>query len=852
MADPRHPFLGSRLARDLGALLVLLAFPLLILRDPVIGGQSFAINDMDLFLPWGHVNESVGEIQNNSGTDGTLTFYPRKVFSREEFRNGRVPLWNPHHCTGLPFQADPHTALFHPPNLLYNVMAPERAMALLALLQLSLSGFLAYAFLRNAHLGRMPSLVGALLYQGNPFFLTHIVNPTNVDSGLWLPGALLFLDRGIAGKRPVASLVAFAGCIAFSILGGFPPVAVYAWYMVAIYGLFRIWRTRDRSARKRGLGFLAGGLTLGLMIAAVQILPAMELGRFSGRKTVSYEDFRAIFLPFESLVSLAIPDFFGLPTRSWLGLFCAATRDQVYEDDFWRNSYLENTGYLGILALVLAGIQIYRSPRRPITIFWLSVAMVSLSMTLGLPTFRLAYHLFPGFTFSRICRIQYLYGTGIAVLAAYGLQGLWIRRPRWTQQRLTKVVVGYVAFCSVVLAIALPPHFDKQEALRSFGDRGHVVEHSSDWLENRQSAWDIAWRRILWNHDTWLRSVLLFLGFLGASIALVGAYSAGWLSRRVFGALCVYLVTLDLAAESRGFLTFQEEFYPSTLPGSLTMLREQSSKASPETRIVRYGDFREILPPNSTVVYGLDDVQGANALLPQRYGEFMALIDPDMFVGFKKIIAVPHMTSLDSPLLDLLGVRYVLSTRYIPTDISNEDAHIDALKLVYNGEIKVYENADALPRAFVVDRVRKASPGKATLTALADPEFDPAREVVLPLGAESPGENKGRVSSAPPGTVDELDYTSSRVVADLTMERPGYLVLTDALFPGWTAEVNGEPTSILRANHVFRAVFLPAGAHRVTMEFRPHAIRIGGIITLITILGCIVATLRNRSRSCTS
>ena len=853
MADRRRSFIGSALARDLGALLILLAFPLLILRDPVIGGKSFAINDMDLFLPWSHVSESGSQIQNNSGTDGTLTFYPRKVFARDEFREGRVPLWNPHHCTGLPFQADPHTALFHPPNILYNWLAPERAMAILALLQLALGGFLAYAFLRNTTLGRLPSLVGALLFQGNPFFLTHIVNPTNVDSGLWLPGALLFLERGIQGKRMIASLVAFSGCIAFSILGGFPPVAVYAWYMVAIYGAFLIWRTKDRPARKRGVGFLCAGLALGLMIAAVQLLPALELGRFSGRKTVSYEDFRAIFLPFEALVTVVIPDFFGVPTRSWLGLFCAATRDQVYEDDFWRNSYLENTGYLGILALVLAGIQIYRSPRRPITIFWLCVAVTSLSMTLGHPTFRLAYHLLPGFTFSRICRIQYVYGTGIAVLAAWGLHGLMIRRPLWTRARLATVAGSYLALCTVVLAIALPPHLDKQASLRDFDDRGHVVEHSSDWLENRQSAWDIAWRRILWNHDTWLRSVLLFLGLLGASVAMVGAYAAGWISRRVFGALCVYLITLDLAQESRGFLTFQDEFYTSSQPGSMALLQERRATTPPSTRIVRYGDFREILPPNSAMVYGLDDVQGANALLPHRYGEFMGLIDPEMFVGFKKIIAIPHMASLDSPLLDLLGVRYVLSTRYIPTGIEIDDeTGLKGLNLIYNGEIKIYENEDAMPRAFVVDRVRPAAPGDSTLAVLRDPTFDPAREVVLPTFAAASVDLESTTDQGPPGTVEALDYTSTQIVAQVQLDHPGYLVVTDALFPGWTAELDGEPTPILRANHIFRAVALPAGAHRVTMEFRPRAIRIGGIITLITLLGCIAAAVRYRSPSCTS
>ncbi len=50
----------------------------------------------------------------------------------------------------------------------------------------------------------------------------------------------------------------------------------------------------------------------------------------------------------------------------------------------------------------------------------------------------------------------------------------------------------------------------------------------------------------------------------------------------------------------------------------------------------------------------------------------------------------------------------------------------------------------------------------------------------------------------------------------------GYLFLSDPFYPGWQAELDGEPVPILRADYAFRAVATPAGSgHTVTMTFRP-------------------------------
>ncbi len=805
-----------------GALLVLAGFALYLLRGPLVGDKTFAINDMHAFLPWSAAAECAE--QNNAGTDGTLTFYPRRHFARSELGQGRVPLWNPWNFAGLPFQADPHTALFYPPNLLYLHLDPEQAMACLAWLQLFLAGAFTFAFCRELRLRPGAALVGGLIFQGNPFILTHLVNPTNPDSGIWLPASLLFIERIHRGHRPHAAAACLAATVALAILGGFPPIAVYAFYAVVGYALAKSlagWR----ESRDLGSAALIGGaLALGLVLAAIQLLPVAEMGRFSGRKAVAYEDFRAIFLPFEALVSYVVPDFFGDPARSWLGVFCSATREKVYEDYFWRNSYLENSAYVGILPLVLSAAALIRRDRPRLTLYFLAMAVLSVTLTLGWPTFRIAHALLPGFKFSRICRVTYLYGAAIAMLGALGVDALLRRRP----SRTGRWVVLQAALAAVILTIVVPPRHDVDARLKALQDRGRAVVHSSDWLQNRQAAWDLARRRIYWNYDTWLKRVLVFLALSSAAVALLVLYGVRLIDRRAFVGIAAYLIALDIASEAHRYFIFQDQFYPREVPESIRFLA-QNARGS---RIARYGGFREVLPPNSAQVFEIADIHGSNALLPRPYGELVARIHPEMFVGFKKVIALPDAQSLASPILDLLGVRFAISSRFVPSgDLAAANSPLLHWKLAYNEEIKIYENRRALPRAFLVPEARRATPGEATLELLADPEFDPREVVVvtpdaprLPAAAEE--------TPAAPGWV-EIDHAPGRIRLDARVKEPSWLVVTEADAPGWRAWLNGEETRAWRANHIFQALPLARGRHQVELEYRPRAAQVGAWTTLI-------------------
>ena len=63
--------------------------------------------------------------------------------------------------------------------------------------------------------------------------------------------------------------------------------------------------------------------------------------------------------------------------------------------------------------------------------------------------------------------------------------------------------------------------------------------------------------------------------------------------------------------------------------------------------------------------------------------------------------------------------------------------------------------------------------------------------------------------------------------------------MSDVFYPGWTATIDDQPTTLYPANFAFRAVLVPPGEHRVTITFEPITWRLGLAITALTLVGLI-------------
>ena len=76
------------------------------------------------------------------------------------------------------------------------------------------------------------------------------------------------------------------------------------------------------------------------------------------------------------------------------------------------------------------------------------------------------------------------------------------------------------------------------------------------------------------------------------------------------------------------------------------------------------------------------------------------------------------------------------------------------------------------------------------------------------------------------GTVELTGYEANRLTYKVKSQKGGVVVLSEIYYPGWTCTIDGEPTSIARANYVLRAVKVPAGEHEMVMTFDPQTVHV--------------------------
>jgi hypothetical protein len=237
----------------------------------------------------------------------------------------------------------------------------------------------------------------------------------------------------------------------------------------------------------------------------------------------------------------------------------------------------------------------------------------------------------------------------------------------------------------------------------------------------------------------------------------------------------------------------------------------------------------ELLTASMGLPLGTSDVLIPSPLLMVRNDAYLAAVGLD--VGDKGDAKVSRWLA-HHDLARRLGVRFVASIHEIP----------DLLPLV-RGVWNVYEDQSALPRARIVPCAVVVADADAAYAAVL--REDPEQTVVIedPGGARVlPGCMPAAATSDQRRDVEVLDYQDHRVSVRAT--GPGWLVLADTWYPGWTASVDGVTAPVERADLLMRAVRLQAGEHEVEFAYRAGVL--GWLLGAsgLSALGCLALGLR--------
>jgi hypothetical protein len=124
-----------------------------------------------------------------------------------------------------------------------------------------------------------------------------------------------------------------------------------------------------------------------------------------------------------------------------------------------------------------------------------------------------------------------------------------------------------------------------------------------------------------------------------------------------------------------------------------------------------------------------------------------------------------------------------------------------------------------------------------TLHALVQPGFDGSKIVFLPPETKS----FVTVTKGTSARVVNTHFENQSVDADIQAAEPSLVVVAQTYYHDWRAYVDGQPARLLRANHAFQAVQIPAGRHHVLLLYRDSAFHEGALISFIAWPCCLLA-----------
>jgi hypothetical protein len=226
--------------------------------------------------------------------------------------------------------------------------------------------------------------------------------------------------------------------------------------------------------------------------------------------------------------------------------------------------------------------------------------------------------------------------------------------------------------------------------------------------------------------------------------------------------------------------------------------------------------------------FGLPSPGGYDPLAPRRVQHLLGEIG----VRLGAVKEWPRVARA-ADVASLLGLGIVVAP---PAHVGAlAEAGFEARDRLPDGDVLTYR--PPVPRARIVHRtvvvadekealawtVRNASRARATVVLEEEPPMAPV-------------EPPGGATEATSITADAPTLVALRA----TLASPGLLVLADTWYPGWTVRVDGRSARLLRADHAFRAVTLPAGEHRVEFRYVPTWLVPGTMLGVLG-AGCLLA-----------
>ncbi|MGH9257313.1 MAG: hypothetical protein ACRD3C_22365 [Vicinamibacterales bacterium] len=725
-------------------------------------------------------------------------------------------LWTQGMYSGYPIAADPQSLTWYPVLHLFRLAGLDWNVFLIsAYVVASATCFLLVRRLTRSNLA---GAFSGCAYGFSGVMLAHIGHFNQIHAAAWVPIALYGLQLVREGHHRTGTAVAAAG-FALMWLAGHPQVPVYTAYLSAalVLGGLLIDRPQPRVVRAR-VGWSAAAIALGLGLAAIAVLPMVELGELSRRSESNWELYISKALPPWQLLGMAVPLAFG---GFW-------HEGEIVVPYFGAGAPVEYAAYVGLLplALALAAPFVLSHDRREARL-WLAITIVAMLLCLGAvtPVGTLFFYV-PGYASFRV-PARHLFVVALCLSVASGLAFAELTRRRDAWSAVAAGIVATVVLAAVAL-VALAWRTPDLRALVS-GNR-------------RYAEWALIWPLVL-------------SGLLIGSALLAKVTARGRAALLAFATLFVAFQVVDLAMLHYRMpgqrFAYADVVRAEAIPHPSVVALRNELRRSGERVLATDGSKNPFLLPNLTRPWDVPAASGSGSLGIERYLDVLGMGGPgDVYP--ETLSTAGHRG------LDLFSIRYAFvpdgsplahqlhaqPTRWSP--LENVHYYDNDPDTYYT----VFRNARALPRAWCVPAVVHVTSPEA-LAAIRSGhlpngagEFDPTRAALVEPG------DLARWDAAPAARGSDVLAEVDRRQYLVRSDGPCLLVLGEVHYPWWRASVDDADVDIVRVNHAMMGVPVPPGSHVVRLRLQPTSIWTGGTISAASVLlwaGLAVWAFRRRA-----
>jgi hypothetical protein len=758
-----------------------------------------------------------------------LAFYlPWYSLLGQQLRDFNIPGWNPNLFSGTLLAADPQSGWTYLPTMLsFPFFDPLTAFKVTVTIELFAAGIGAYLLARVLGISPLGSLAAAAVYAFGPVSI-HLTFCCTVRLHIeaFLPLALFGIAlalRAVTTRGRIAACFVAGLAISQLFAGWLGQGAMNALIVIGAFTLYRAvispardrpeWKDRVRDLVVVGLGSLAAGIALN----AAALFPRLVL---NGETTLAGGSYANVQGGYN----------FGPYSYHRLVEFL------VGDDNSLRNLAI------GTPVIILAMIAPFVARKRFAVPFFAGMTVVILILV------------------TRTTPIHYLF---------YLI-------PRWRdlhEHYVPQVTTGMFIGPAILVGATidtLPVWVKSKHPFRILGLPLLVLAAIGLWLGLGHSIW-IGWLAVA---AAILVTTLLYLlqrDRLGSISSRFSATPARLVATVLIALIFIYPTGIELIQAPTGISIINgwwRQFHPtqpyrqapginsSTAdPGGAGEFLQQQGESEGVFRYAGYAgegypgggrssttytDRRYLSPVQAVLVngrsifLGLYDIQGYNPVQLARYYAYITAMN-----GMRQDYHNADLRAggMNSQLLDLLNVRYLLLDRSLPSDRDDVVSLTTGRKLVFQDKlVSVYENPNAFPHAWIVHDI-VPSTEDASLELVAGGTLDLHTTAVIEGTAPL-------VAPLPDGAVDQATvtkYEANRIEISASSASDGLLVVSDVYSKGWNAYVDGKRVDILPANYLFRGIPLTAGVHSVVLRYEPTSLRIGVALSALAMLAMLIA-----------